>query len=122
MGEAGGWKGGFSSGQRLFAHQLYEYQKGVRRLVLHTGPMGEESLQRVRLEREAVPYLFVPMAKNYLLFFGDQLCIDVVRSFGEKPLRDFSVMEDFCLGVMLGYDLPQMCRRLLKSTQVLAQG
>ena len=44
-----------------------------------------------------------------------QKCADdaVVRSFVDKPLSRLSPQEDFMLGMLLGYDPAQQCRRLL---------
>ena len=70
---------------KLFLHQIYEFQKGVRSLVLCTN-----------------------------LYFGNRMCLETVATFIHKPLNELSAEEDFMLGAMLGYDIAGQCERYCK--------
>ncbi len=40
----------------VFNHHLYEYKKGLRSLVLHTGNIKEKNIIEKRLKRENISY------------------------------------------------------------------
>ena len=77
---------------KLFLHQIYEFRKGVRNLVLCTMCRTCASLLAERLRR----------------------CLDAVATFIHKPLNRLSPEEDFMLGTMLGYDIAGQCERYCK--------
>jgi hypothetical protein len=54
------------------------------------------------------------MKKKINIFFGNKNCINVLKSFGDKPLYKFTDEEDFILGIMLGYCRKKQCERFLK--------
>ena len=76
---------------KLFLHQIYEFQKGVRSLVLCTMCRTCASLLSERLES-----------------------LETVATFIHKPLNELSAEEDFMLGAMLGYDIAGQCERYCK--------
>ena len=84
---------------KLFLHQIYEFQKGVRSLVLCTMCRTCASLLSERLER---------------LGIGNRMCLETVATFIHKPLNELSAEEDFMLGAMLGYDIAGQCERYCK--------
>ena len=47
------------------------------------------------------------------LFFGNSLCVEVVRRIAKPNLTEWTEEEDFILGILLGYDKLQQCRRFL---------
>lgn len=98
----------------VFEHQLYEYKKGVRHMVLLTlGAEERESLVK-RLERMDVSHLSIPLGPDRVnLFFGSPACIDVIRKMGKTSLTELTPEEDFILGTLLGYDVNQQCQRYL---------
>ncbi|GAB4251218.1 DUF2023 family protein [Deferrisoma sp.] len=100
---------------KVFCHHVYEYKKGLRNLVLHTTRGAHRPEIEEKLTREGIPYLIHPLGNgNINVFFGNELCIEVVRRIADKRLSDLTDEEDFILGIMLGYDRLQQCARYLK--------
>ncbi len=98
----------------IFNHHIYEYKKGLRRLVLYTGSTESRELMIDRLKRSEISFHIVNVSLNKInCFFGDLACIEVIRSFGDKKLHQLNDHEDFILGTLLGYDLHQQCERYL---------
>jgi hypothetical protein len=101
---------------KVFAHHLYEYKKGLRRLVLYTAKIEYEQLIIAKLRRRNIPYIISRIsAKKINVFFGKQYCIDVLKSFPHLDLTTLSPDKDYILGSMLGYDMKMHCRRYLKN-------
>lgn len=102
----------------IFDHHIYEYKKGVRSLILHTAPCGLTDEIERKLYRNRIPYLVRRVDHSKVnVFFGEESCIEVVRRFGCKGLDRLTDEEDFILGIMLGYDQLQQCRRYLGRKQ-----
>lgn len=100
------------SSMKLYMHHIYEYQKGVRNLVLCTMCPTCASLVCDRLDSQGISHAIQQVSPNKVnLFFGNEMCLNVVRSFIHKPLNELSAEEDFILGVMLGYDITRQCER-----------
>ncbi len=100
---------------KVFYHHIYEYKKGLRSLVLHTLPSPYEEQAEKKLIQNKIPYLIRKLSnKKINIFFGEQACVDIITSFGYKPLNEFTCEEDFILGTMLGYGRLQQCQRYLK--------
>jgi hypothetical protein len=100
----------------VFAHHLYEYKKGLRRLVLYTTKAEYKYLIVEKLKRRGIPYVIQHVsARKINVFFGKQYCIDVLNSFPNLKLTMLSPDKDFILGAMLGYDMKVHCRRYLKN-------
>ena len=99
---------------KVLNHHIYEYRKGVRNLVLYTIPMSLKKWAVSRLERDSISYIVRPVSSRKVnLFFGKKECVEVVASIGNKKLNEFTLEEDFILGIMLGYGrLAQCCRYL----------
>lgn len=103
------------SSMKLFMHQIYEYRKGIRQLVLCTMCPNCADLLCERLRSQNISYLLQEVSsKKVNLYFGNEVCLDVVRTFVHKPLRTLTPAEDFMLGAMLGYDIRQQCERFCK--------
>jgi len=99
---------------RLFAHMLYEYKKGVRRLAMYTCSDSECLYCTDKLMRCGISYLCIPASDNRVnLFFGDCLCIQILESFDKIKLNELDEKEDFILGALLGYDISKQCERYL---------
>ena len=95
---------------KLFLHQIYEFQKGVRSLVLCTMCRTCASLLSERLERLGIAYRI----QSVNLYFGNRMCLETVATFIHTPLNELSAEEDFMLGAMLGYDIAGQCERYCK--------
>ncbi len=99
----------------VFFHHIYEYQKGIRNLILHSCFRKDLPIMMKKLNNEGISYLVLPISKEKInIFFGDSECIDVIKSIGKVSLKDFTPEEDFILGIMLGYDRKKECQRFLK--------
>lgn len=105
----------YSENMHVFLHHVYEFKKGVRNLILHTTKSEHEATIRERLEREHISYLICPIGHQKInIFFGEDICIDVIKTIGKLYLFDYTDEEDFLLGIMLGYDRKKQCARYLQ--------
>lgn len=96
---------------RVFYHHIYEYKKGLRNLVLTTEKKSNTDVIEDKLKREKIPYLINDVnGKNINVFFGNKDCIRVVSTF-DKMLNKLTPEQDFMLGIMLGYDKINQCKR-----------
>jgi Mg2+/Co2+ transporter CorC len=100
---------------QVLRQHIYEYQKGLRDLILHTtSSYLEDDVIRL-LDKKDVSYMIQRASDNKInVFFGDRKCINILRKIGDKRLSDYTDEEDFILGIMLGYDRLQQCDRYLK--------
>lgn len=103
-----------STMQRVATHHIYEYEKGIRYMVLCT--LSESDCAQIlpKLEARQIAYYAKPTPKgeNINLFFGRAACIEVVRGFlKEQDLHELNDEQDFILGAMLGYDICMQCER-----------
>lgn len=97
---------------KLLLHHIYEFQKGVRRLILCTMCPTCAELFCERLRRQGIDYLLQPVTDRKVnLYFGEPSCLELVRTFVHKPLNRLTPEEDFMLGAQLGYDLVRQCER-----------
>lgn len=97
---------------KVFLNHVYEFKKGVRRMVLYTVNRKYEAFAIARLERQHIDYLIQPVDQSKVnLFFGRPECIHAVRCMVTRPLNQLTPEEDFILGAMLGYDLCAQCER-----------
>lgn len=105
---------------KLFMHQIYEYRKGVRPLVLCTMCNDCAQIMCKRLDEQGIPYIEQPVSSNKVnLYFGKKACLDVVRTFVHKPMHVLTPAEDFMLGAMLGYDITVQCERFCKRSEAI---
>ena len=111
-----------SNSAAVFCHHVYEYEKGVRSLVLHTGSRKELPLIRSKLQKREIPHVLYPVGEEKInVFFGDSSSVEVIRHIGKANLRDYSHEEDFILGILLGYDRIQQCERYLRKRQKMGE-
>lgn len=104
---------------KLFMHQIYEFRKGVRQLVLCTMCTDCARIMRDGLDDLNIHYLEQPVSANKVnLYFGNKVCLDVVKTFIHKSMNALTPAEDFMLGTMLGYDLTAQCVRFSKRSRV----
>lgn len=100
---------------KVFYHHIYEYLKGLRNLILHTTDISNYDLVVNKLEKDKIDFVIYPISENKInIFFGNTNCVEVVRRIGKSKLNEYSVEEDFMLGIMLGYDRVKQCERYLK--------
>ena len=96
----------------VFFHMMYELNKGLRSLALLTTTTENFEIIKERLDRCSYEYIL----EN--IFFGTKECIEVLKKFKKNSLRDFSPEEDFILGVLLGYNVQQQCKRYINRKKV----
>lgn len=98
----------------VFVHHIYEYEKGIRNLILHT--ISKKYLKGIiiKLKNRKIDYeIYEIEGEKINIFFGSKECVEVIRNIGKESLRDYSPEEDFILGIMLGYDRRRQCERYL---------
>lgn len=99
----------------VFCHHLYEFEKGLRDLILHTTEAENKKFIKKRLENNDIPYIIYHVnAEKINVFFGHEKCIEVIKRIGKKDMNDYTDEEDFILGSMLGYDRVQQCERYIQ--------
>ncbi len=99
---------------QVFYHLIYEYQKELRDLCLHT--CSNEFTARIKKELEShnIEYILCPIENNKInVFFGMSACLEILKLFSCKELNKLSIEEDFILGIMLGYGKTQQYERFL---------
>ena len=97
---------------KVLANHIYEYKKGVRRMILFTCNRRFEQQACHRLCRQSIDYVVQPAGKeNVNVYFGRRECLDAIRLFVTRPLNELTPEEDFILGAMLGYDICAQCER-----------
>jgi hypothetical protein len=100
---------------RVFTHHLHEYKKGLRTLVLHTTNARNRDTIEKQLERAAIEYYIQEVTETKInVFFGNPICIEVIKQMNLESLSSLTDEEDFILGTMLGYDRVKQCERYLK--------
>lgn len=106
-----------STRMRILLHHIYEFNKGLRNLVLHTMKISERSYVEKVLSGRGISF-HIQQANDRLInvFFGQPDCVKIIKSFGDKKLSHLTPEQDFMLGTMLGYCRMQQCERYLKKT------
>lgn len=104
---------------RIVNHSLYELDKGVRHLFMLTLSWADLPGVVVRLAADRVDHYVHRLNDSRVnLFFGRAALVETVRRFVDKPLCELTPEEDFMLGMLLGYDREQQCRRYLDRTAI----
>lgn len=99
----------------VFIHHIYEYQKGIRNLILHTTDKSNIEIIKEKLNTENIDYIIYPLGKQRInVFFGAKECVAVIKNINKLSLTAYTPEEDFILGIMLGYDRRKQCERFLK--------
>lgn len=102
---------------KVFLHHVYEYHKGLRHLVLYTGPVSEQEGIESKLNKYGIAHVLQHLRKDRInVFFGATACVEIIRGFANRPLNEWTPEQDFILGIMLGYDRCRQCQRYLKRT------
>ncbi|HSA06857.1 MAG TPA: DUF2023 family protein [Candidatus Gastranaerophilales bacterium] len=103
----------------VFHHNIYEYQKGLRPLCLCTFNREKTQKAEERLIKENISYYINEIGDGKInIYFGNQACIEVIKSFNKINLCELTAQEDFILGIMLGYDRLLQCGRYLKKIYI----
>lgn len=97
---------------RIFLNHVYEYKKGIRPMVLYTLNKNHQAFVERRLQNQCIAYYIQEVSCTKInLFFGNDDCMEVIKSIVQKPLNELSPEHDFIIGALLGYDLCRQCKR-----------
>lgn len=97
---------------RVLMNHIYEYDKGVRSMILCTLNKKFEHFATARLASRGIPYVVQRVGTRCVnLYFGRSECLDIVRMIVDRSLTKLTPEEDFILGVLLGYDICEQCKR-----------
>ncbi len=100
---------------QVFNHHIYEFEKGLRSLILTTEKESNRAIIEDRLNRKGISYLIQNVSEQKInVFFGNEDSVEVIRSFNQPKLNEYTPEQDFILGTLLGYDKVQECQRYLK--------
>lgn len=100
---------------KVFNHHIYEYEKGLRNLVLHTMDVKYKEEAVLKLKKGKISYVIYPVGEQKInIFFGAEESVKIIKEIGKSKLSDYTPEEDFILGIMLGYDRLVQCRRYLE--------
>lgn len=98
----------------VLIHHIYEFEKGLRNLILHTTSKSLREKIEDKLQRKKIPYIIHEIPGEKInIYFGDKYCIDIIKSINKVDLSIYSDEEDYILGIMLGYDRLKQCQRFL---------
>jgi len=99
----------------VFTHHIQEYKKGLRALVLYTTKASNRDAIEERLTRERIDYYIQKVNGTKInVFFGNPICVAVIKQMNITSLSNLTAEEDFILGTMLGYDRVKQCERYLR--------
>lgn len=97
---------------KVLMNHIYEYKKGVRRMVLFTFNKKYEDFAIRRLKSQNIKFVIQPVGNDRLnLYFGREECLNAIRMIVTRSLNHLTPEEDFMLGAMLGYDICTQCER-----------
>lgn len=103
---------------KVFLNHIYEYKKGVRRMVLYTTHRKYEEFAVKRLQDQGIDYIIQSVDDRRInLFFGKKECMEAIRLIVNRPIHELTPEEDFILGAMLGYDICIQCERFCNRKQ-----
>ena len=86
----------------VFIHHIYEYQKGIRNLILHTTDKKNIEIIKEKLNSENIDYIIYHLGKQRInVFFGAKECVEVIKNINKLSLTAYTPEEDFILGIML---------------------
>jgi hypothetical protein len=104
---------------QVFVHHIYEYEKGLRNLVLHTTSKNNLAMIVMKLGNRKIDYKIYETKNEKLnIFFGAKECVEVIKKIGKDYLVDYTAEEDFILGIMLGYDRRKQCERFMRYDEI----
>jgi len=71
----------------VLTHHIQEYKKGLRTLVLHTARATNRTAIEKRLNWAMISYYIQEVnEKKINVFFGDSICIDVIKQMNFTSL------------------------------------
>jgi hypothetical protein len=69
---------------QVFVHHIYEYEKGLRNLVLHTTSKENLEMIEMKLKNRNISYKIYEIKNGKLnIFFGAKECVEVIKKLGK---------------------------------------
>lgn len=100
----------------IFNQLIYEYQKGMRDMVLYTCSSKFRNEIETLLKKHGLVYKIYALSDEKInVFFGAEPCIKILENFSSENLSKITKEEDFILGIMLGYSRETQYERLLSA-------
>ena len=85
----------------VFTHHIQEYSKGLRALVLYTTKASNRDAIEKRLKRRMIDYYIQKVNGTKInVFFGNSICVAVIKQMNITSLSNLTDEEDFILGTM----------------------
>ena len=108
-----------SGEMKIFMHHIYEFQKGIRSMVLCTLAESDKYFAINKLKKLGIDYLEYEISSQKVnIFFGAKGAIEVAKMICTRPLNKLTAEEDFILGTLLGYSVSEQCSRYSKRKAV----
>ncbi len=98
---------------QLLNAYIYEVKKGTKPMALLTVPVDVCENFTNKIKKNNLSFFVQEINQKCNIFFGSPECVDIVRRFRSHDLSKLSEHEDFILGIMLGYNRLEQCRRYL---------
>ena len=104
---------------QIFNHCMYEYEKGLRNLILYHATTDELDCLITKLNRKNITYcIYEQDNKKVKVFFGQAICVDIIKAIGKNRIEDYTEEQKFLLGIMLGYECLKQCHLFLEETKI----
>lgn len=101
---------------------IYEIKKGTKLMALITTDSAKTKRYVEKIKKNMLSSAVVPLGKKDNIFFGISECVDIFRGFYKNDLSLLSAQEDFILGIMLGYNRVEQCKRYLNKINLCPVG
>ena len=101
---------------------IYEIKKGTKPMALITIDNTLTDRFVDKIDKNKLSYIVIHLDKKDNIFFGIKECIEIVSGFCDKDLSSLSAQEDFMLGIMLGYNRIEQCKRYLNKINLYPVG
>ena len=97
---------------------IYEIKKGTKPLALISVRYSRLELYLDKITKNALSFAVQKIGDKANIFFGYEDCVRVASFFIDKKLSDLSAEEDFILGIMLGYNRIEQCKRYMNNKKL----
>ena len=101
---------------------IYEIKKGTKLMALITTDSAKTKRYVEKIKKNMLSSAVVSLGKKDNIFFGISECVEIFRGFYKNDLSLLSAQEDFILGIMLGYNRVEQCKRYLNKINLCPVG
>ncbi len=101
---------------------IYEVKKGTKPIALITvfSVLSDKFISKIKKNKLA--FCVQNIGDKCNIFFGKKECIDTIATFLNKDLSKLTPQEDFILGILLGYNRIEQCKRYLNKLNLYPLG